>query len=67
MSASLFDFGVFVANNGSRVTRAWGPVPYLYLAKLENADEAALWRSAFEIAEARLGLPTRAAYGRQSS
>ena len=29
----------------------------MYLAKLENADEAALWRSAFEIAEDRLGLP----------
>ena len=33
------------------------PGLYFYLAKLENADEAALWRSAFEIAEGRLGLP----------
>ena len=56
MSASLFDFGVFVANNGYELLER-GSGPYFYLAKLENADEAALWRSAFEIAEHRLGLP----------
>jgi malate synthase len=55
VSASLFDFGVFVANNARELLDR-GSGPYLYLAKLENADEAALWRSAFEIAEARLGL-----------
>jgi malate synthase len=57
MSASLFDFGVFVSSNGHELLER-GSGPYLYLAKLENADEAALWRSAFEIAEDRLGLPT---------
>jgi malate synthase len=57
VSASLFDFGIFVANNGAELLDR-GSGPYLYLAKLENADEAALWRSAFEIAESRLGLPT---------
>jgi malate synthase len=56
VSASLFDFGVFVANNGAELLQR-GSGPYFYLAKLENADEAALWRSAFEIAEGRLGLP----------
>jgi len=56
VSASLFDFGVFVANNGQELLER-GSGPYLYLAKLENADEAALWRSAFELAEDRLGLP----------
>ncbi len=56
VSASLFDFGTFVANNGGELLER-GSGPYLYLAKLENADEAALWRSAFEIAESRLGLP----------
>jgi malate synthase len=56
VSASLFDFAVFVANNGRELLDR-GSGPYLYLAKLENADEAALWRSAFEVAEGRLGLP----------
>ena len=57
VSASLFDFGVFVANNGAELLeRESGP--YFYLPKLENADEAALWRSAFEVAEGRLGLPS---------
>jgi malate synthase len=56
VSASLFDFGLFVANNGQELLER-GSGPYLYLAKLENAEEAALWRSAFEIAEDRLGLP----------
>jgi malate synthase len=56
VSAGLFDFGVFVANNGAELLER-GSGPYLYLPKLENAGEAALWRSAFEIAEERLGLP----------
>lgn len=56
VSASLFDFGVFVANNGAELLQR-GTGPYLYLPKLENAAEAALWRSAFELAEGRLGLP----------
>jgi len=56
VSASLFDFGVFVANNGAELLER-GSGPYLYLPKLESASEAALWRSAFEIAEGRLGLP----------
>lgn len=56
VSASLFDFGVFVANNGTELLER-GSGPYLYLPKLENADEAALWRGAFEIAESRLRLP----------
>ena len=34
--------------------RVWA---VFYLPKLESAAEAALWRSAFEIAETRLGLP----------
>ena len=57
VAASLFDFGVFVANNGGELLER-GSGPYFYLAKLENAEEAALWRSAFEIAESRLGLPS---------
>jgi len=56
VSASLFDFGVFLANNGAELLDQ-GSGPYFYLPKLESAAEAALWRSAFEIAESRLGLP----------
>lgn len=56
VSASLFDFGVFLANNGAELLER-GSGPYFYLPKLEGAAEAALWRSAFEIAESRLGLP----------
>jgi malate synthase len=57
VSASLFDFGVFVANNGAELLER-GSGPYFYLPKLESAEEAALWRSAFQIAEGRLGLPS---------
>ena len=46
-----------MANNAPELLER-GSGPYLYLPKLENADEAALWRSAFEIAESRLGLPS---------
>ena len=56
VSASLFDFGLFLANNGAELLER-GSGPYFYLPKLESAAEAALWRSAFEIAESRLGLP----------
>jgi malate synthase len=57
VSASLFDFGIFIANNAADLIDR-GSGPYLYLAKLESAEEAGLWRSAFEIAESVLGLPT---------
>jgi malate synthase len=56
VSASLFDFGLFLANNGAELLER-GSGPYFYLPKLESAAEAVLWRSAFEIAESRLGLP----------
>ena len=55
VSASLFDFGLTVFHNAhAQLERGTGP--YFYLPKLENAAEARLWRSAFELAEDELGL-----------
>jgi malate synthase len=56
MSGALFDFGLFVFHNGKTLhSRARGP--YLYLPKLQNHREAALWDGVIEYAEQRLGLP----------
>jgi malate synthase len=55
VSASLFDFGLFVFHNAERQLER-GAGPYLYLPKLESHHEARLWASAFRIAEDELGL-----------
>jgi malate synthase len=55
-SASLFDFGVFLARNAERLL-ARGSGPYFYLPKLESHLEARLWNDAFLLAQDRLGLP----------
>ncbi len=55
VSASLFDFGLFVFHNAERLLER-GSGPYLYLPKLESHLEARLWRDAFRIAEDTLGL-----------
>ena len=54
--ASLFDFGLFLFHNG-REALARGSGPYLYLAKLEGAEEARLWNDVFVFAQERLGIP----------
>ena len=55
-SGSLFDFGLYVFHNGAEaLARATGP--YLYLAKLQAAEEAALWHDVFVHAESALALP----------
>ncbi|HZY93204.1 MAG TPA: malate synthase A [Thermoplasmata archaeon] len=56
VSASLFDFGVFVHQNGRELVRGGAGV-YLYLPKLEHASEARLWNDVFGRAEEVLGLP----------
>ncbi len=56
VSGSLFDFGLYVFHNG-REALDRGTGPYLYLAKLQAAEEAALWHDVFVHAEAALGLP----------
>ena len=56
VSASLFDFGLFIFHGG-RAAIAAGTGPYLYLPKLESHLEARLWNDAFVWAQDRLGIP----------
>ncbi|HET6623507.1 MAG TPA: malate synthase A [Gaiellaceae bacterium] len=56
MSASLFDFGVYLQRNAERLLER-GSGPYFYLPKLESHLEARLWNDAFVLAQERLGLP----------
>jgi malate synthase len=56
MSASLFDFGLYVFHNGRRLLDR-GSGPFLYVPKLESHLEARLWNDAFTFAEERLALP----------
>ena len=55
MSASLFDFGLYVFHNG-RESLARGFGPYFYLPKLEGHLEARLWNDVMLAAEDALGL-----------
>ncbi len=55
MSASLFDFGLFVFHNARRLLES-GSGPYLYLPKLEGRLEARLWGQACRLAEEELEL-----------
>jgi malate synthase len=56
VSASLFDFGLFMAHNAAeRVTR--GSAPYFYLPKLESHLEARLWNDVFAFTQDALALP----------
>jgi malate synthase len=48
ISASLFDFGLYVFHNRAK--------PWFYLPKLENHREARLWNDAFDVSEDELGL-----------
>jgi malate synthase len=55
MSASLFDFGVFMFNNAYTL-KARGSRPYIYLPKLERPDEARWWAEVFAFTEKHLHL-----------
>ena len=55
VSASLFDFGLYLFHNGRRLLER-GSGPYLYLPKLESHLEARLWNDVFIAAEEELGL-----------
>ncbi len=56
MSASLFDFGLYMFHGGRAAIEA-GSGPYLYLPKLESYLEARLWNDIFVWAQTRLGVP----------
>ncbi|MDQ6794802.1 MAG: malate synthase A [Chloroflexota bacterium] len=56
VSASLFDFGLYLFHNGQELLRR-DSGPYLYLPKLESHLEARLWNDAFVFAQERLGIP----------
>jgi malate synthase len=56
VSASLFDFGLFLAHNGAEAL-ARGSGPYLYLAKLEGHREARLWNDVFVAGQEAVGIP----------
>jgi malate synthase len=56
MSASLFDFGLYLFRNHERL-QGIGSGPYFYLPKLESHLEARLWNRVFELAQDTLGIP----------
>jgi malate synthase len=56
VSASLFDFGLYLFQCGQRQLDA-GSGPYFYLPKLESHLEARLWNDVFLFAQERLGIP----------
>jgi len=56
ISASLFDFGLYLFHNARALTRN-GTGPYFYLPKIENHLEARLWNDVFVAAQAYLGIP----------
>jgi malate synthase len=56
VSASLFDFGLFLFHDGAEALRR-GSGPYLYLAKLESHHEARLWNEVFVHGQVALGIP----------
>jgi malate synthase len=57
VSASLFDFGLFIFHNAQELLER-GSGPYFYLPKLESHLEARLWNDAFVAAQQELGIPT---------
>jgi malate synthase len=56
LSGSIVDAALYVLHN-ARELLARGSGPYLYLAKLESAAEAALWRDVLTAIEEHLDLP----------
>lgn len=57
ISASLFDFGLYLFHNAGRLIKH-NSGPYYYLPKLESHVEARLWNDIFVTAQKELGLPT---------
>jgi malate synthase len=58
VSASLFDFGIYFAQNVHQlVRRGDGWAPYFYLPKMESHLEARLWNDVFVAAQEMAGVP----------
>ncbi len=57
VSASLFDFGLFVYHNGGLLANQ-KKGPFFYIPKLESHLEARLWNDVFTFSEKSLGLAT---------
>jgi malate synthase len=55
MSASLFDFALYLFHNASEL-KARGTAPYFYLPKLESHKEARLWSEVFKFSENYLNM-----------
>jgi malate synthase len=55
IAGAFFDFGLYLFHNARELV-ARGTGPYFYLAKLEHASEAALWRDVLAASEQALGL-----------
>ena len=55
VSAALFDFALFMANNHEALARR-GTGPYFYLPKLESHLEARLWNDVFVATQDALGM-----------
>lgn len=58
MSASLFDFGLYLFHGG-KLGLETGRGPYYYLPKMESPLEARLWSEVFRFSEIELGLPVK--------
>ena len=56
ISASLFDFGLYLLHNGAELLRR-GSGPYLYLPKMQSHVEARLWNDVFLWAQDVVGVP----------
>jgi len=56
ISASLFDFGLYVFHCARRLVRK-GSGPYFYLPKMESHLEARLWNDVFGFAQDAMGIP----------
>jgi malate synthase len=56
VSASLFDFGLYLYHNAGALLEG-GTGPYYYLPKLQSHLEARLWNDVFVMAQDLLGLP----------
>jgi len=56
VAGAVFDAVVYLANNARHLLQA-GSGPYLYLPKLQSAEEARFWARVLDLCEDRLGLP----------